>query len=131
MRGFFCQRNLHRRTSMNIRECYEKMGANFDEVLQRLGSESFIQRFAVRFLDDTSFQMIKDGIAANDAELAFRGAHTLKGVCSNLGFTKLYEESSRLTEILRGRELVGYEEALEEVQKQYDITVEAIRGLDA
>ncbi len=116
---------------MNIRECYEKMGANFDEVLQRLGSESFIQRFAVRFLDDTSFQMIKDGIAANDAELAFRGAHTLKGVCSNLGFTKLYEESSRLTEILRGRELVGYEEALEEVQKQYDITVEAIRGLDA
>lgn len=115
---------------MNIRECYEKMGANFDEVLQRLGSESFIQRFAVRFLDDTSFQMIKDGIAANDAELAFRGAHTLKGVCSNLGFTKLYEESSRLTEILRGRELVGYEEALEEVQKQYDITVEAIRGLD-
>lgn len=116
---------------MNIRECYDKMGANFDEVLQRLGSESFIQRFAVRFLDDTSFQMIKDGIAANDAELAFRGAHTLKGVCSNLGFTKLYEESSRLTEILRGRELVGYEEALEEVQKQYDITVEAIRGLDA
>lgn len=116
---------------MNIRECYEKMGANFDEVLQRLGSESFIQRFAVRFLDDTSFQMIKDGIAANDAELAFRGAHTLKGVCSNLGFTKLYEESSRLTEILRGKELVGYEEALEEVQKQYDITVEAIRGLDA
>ena len=116
---------------MNIRECYEKMGANFDEVLQRLGSENFIQRFAVRFLDDTSFQMIKDGIAANDAELAFRGAHTLKGVCSNLGFTKLYEESSRLTEILRGRELVGYEEALEEVQKQYDITVEAIRGLDA
>lgn len=116
---------------MNIRECYEKMGANFDEVLQRLGSESFIQRFAVRFLDDTSFQMIKDGIAENDAELAFRGAHTLKGVCSNLGFTKLYEESSRLTEILRGRELVGYEEALEEVQKQYDITVEAIRGLDA
>lgn len=116
---------------MNIRECYEKMGANFDEVLQRLGSESFIRRFAVRFLDDTSFQMIKDGIAANDAELAFRGAHTLKGVCSNLGFTKLYEESSRLTEILRGRELVGYEEALEEVQKQYDITVEAIRGLDA
>ena len=103
---------------MNIRECYEKMGANFDEVLHRLGSENFIQRFAVRFLDDTSFQMIKDGIAANDAELAFRGAHTLKGVCSNLGFTKLYEESSRLTEILRGRELVGYEEALEEVQKQ-------------
>ena len=116
---------------MNIRECYEKMGADFNEVLQRLGSESFIQRFAVRFLDDTSFQMIKDGIAAKDAESAFRGAHTLKGVCSNLGFTKLYEASCELTEILRGRELVGYEDALAEVEKQYEITVDAIKGLDA
>lgn len=55
----------------------------------------------------------------------------MKGVCSNLGFTKLFEESSKLTEILRGRELVGYEEALAEVEKQYQITVDAIKALDA
>lgn len=107
---------------MSIKECYDKMGADFDEVMQRL---------AVKFLDDSSYQMILDGIEAKDAELAFRGAHTLKGVCSNLGFTKLFEESSKLTEILRGRELVGYEEALAEVEKQYQITVDAIKALDA
>ena len=116
---------------MSIKECYDKMGADFDEVMQRLGSESFIKRFAVKFLDDSSYQMILDGIEAKDAELAFRGAHTWKGVCSNLGFTKLFEESSKLTEILRGRELVGYEEALAEVEKQYQITVDAIKALDA
>lgn len=116
---------------MSIKECYDKMGADFDEVMQRIGSESFIKRFAVKFLDDSSYQMILDGIEAKDAELAFRGAHTLKGVCSNLGFTKLFEESSKLTEILRGRELVGYEEALAEVEKQYQITVDAIKALDA
>ncbi len=115
---------------MTTRECYDKMGGNFDDVMQRLGSESFIRRFAVRFLDDTSFQMIKDGIASGDAELAFRGAHTLKGVCSNLGFTKLYEVSSDLTEILRNRELNGYEAAWNEVEKQYQITIEAIKELD-
>lgn len=115
---------------MTTRECYDKMGGNFDDVMQRLGSENFIRRFAVRFLDDTSFQMIKDGIASGDAELAFRGAHTLKGVCSNLGFTKLYEVSSDLTEILRNRELNGYEVAWNEVEKQYQITIEAIKELD-
>lgn len=115
---------------MTIRECYKKMGGDFDDVMQRLGSESFIQRFAVRFLDDTSFQMIKDGIAKGDAELAFRGAHTLKGVCSNLGFTKLCEVSSELTEILRGRELKGYESVFAEVEKQYQITVDAIKSLN-
>ena len=25
---------------MSIKECYDKMGADFDEVMQRLGSES-------------------------------------------------------------------------------------------
>lgn len=83
----------------------------------------------IRFLDDPSFQMIKDGIEKKDAELAFRGAHTLKGVCSNLGFSKLCDLSSQLTEILRGRELEGYEAVLAQVEKQYQITVEAIREL--
>ena len=27
---------------MNIKECYDKMGADFNEVMQRLGSENFI-----------------------------------------------------------------------------------------
>lgn len=115
---------------MTTRECYDKMGGDFDDVMQRLGSESFIRRFALRFLDDTSFQMIKEGISNGDAELAFRGAHTLKGVCSNLGFSKLYEASSELTEILRERELKGYEAALAEVEQQYQVTVEAIKELD-
>ncbi len=37
--------------------------------------------------------------------------------------------SRELTEILRGRELVGYEEALEKVQEQYDRTIGAIQKL--
>ncbi|MCI6536712.1 Hpt domain-containing protein [uncultured Eubacterium sp.] len=115
---------------MDIRECYQKMGGDFEDVMRRLGSENFIRRFVIRFLDDTSFQMIKEGIASKDAELAFRGAHTLKGVCSNLGFSKLCDLSSQLTEILRGRELKGYESVLAEVEKQYQITVDAIRELD-
>ena len=34
---------------MDIKECYRKMGGNFDDVMQRLGNESFIQRFVIRF----------------------------------------------------------------------------------
>ena len=36
---------------MDIKECYRKMGGDFDDVMQRLGNESFIQRFVIRFLD--------------------------------------------------------------------------------
>lgn len=41
--------------NMDIKECYRKMGGNFDDVMQRLGNESFIQRFVIRFLDDSQF----------------------------------------------------------------------------
>lgn len=40
---------------MTVRESYEKIGSNFDEVLRRLGSEALVKRFALKFLNDTSF----------------------------------------------------------------------------
>ena len=114
---------------MTIQECYEAIGGNYDDVLKRVRSEALIQRFTLKFLADKSYPQLKESLEAKNYEDAFRGAHTLKGVCSNLGFSKLCDLSSQLTEILRGRELEGYEAVLAQVEKQYQITVEAIREL--
>ena len=70
-----------------------------------------------------------EAIAAGNVEEAFRAAHTLKGVCLNLGFDNLYKASSAITEIFRAGELAGAEEAFEEVEKQYNITVNAIKAM--
>lgn len=51
---------------MDIKECYKEMGADYEDVLRRMGSDSLVERFTLRFLDDKSYQMIKDGIAAGD-----------------------------------------------------------------
>ena len=32
---------------MNIRECYDAIGADFEDVIGRLGSEALVQRFAI------------------------------------------------------------------------------------
>lgn len=114
---------------MNIRECYERMGADFNGVIGRLGSEALIKRFALKFLDDTSFQSLKEGLEKGDGEQAFRAAHTLKGVCLNLGFDNLYKVSEKITEQLRGRDTAGTEEMFKAVEEQYQITVDAIRGV--
>ena len=42
---------------MEVRACYEEMGSNFDEVLSRLGSEQMVQRFAIKFLNDKSYEV--------------------------------------------------------------------------
>ena len=112
---------------MNIRECYEQMGADFNGVIGRLGSEALIKRFALKFLDDTSFQSLKEGLEKGDGEQAFRAAHTLKGVCLNLGFDNLYPSSKDLTELLRAGSMDGYEDLFVEVEKEYNRTCEALR----
>mgnify|MGYP000290853416 FL=1 len=42
---------------------------------------------------------------AGDVETAFRAAHTLKGICANLGFKSLFEVSYEITEALRAGDM--------------------------
>lgn len=114
---------------MKIRECYEQMGADYDNVLSRLGSDAMVERFALKFLQEKTFDNLKEAIEKKDAEEAFRAAHTLKGICLNLGFDNLFTVSSELTEKLRPRTLEGSEELLQKVQEQYDITVQALKNI--
>ena len=66
-------------------------------------------------------------------ELAFRAAHTLKGVCANLGFERLRASASDLTELLRKTDTIPAEaEALMElVRRDYEVTIAAIQDFAA
>ena len=94
---------------MTIQECYKKMGADYQEVLGRLYNEAMICKFVRMFLQDDSFQILKEALRRGNVKEAFRGAHTLKGVCQNLGFSQ---------------------EQFAKVAEQYKRTVDAIRALD-
>ena len=114
---------------MTVKECYEQMGADYEGVLGRLRSEGLIKKFAKKFLDDGSFRSLKDNLAQKNGEEAFRAAHTLKGVCQNLGFTNLYQPAYELTEVLRAGTLEGSKEWFDRVTEQYNITIDAIRAV--
>lgn len=122
---------------MTLREMYETLGGNYDNVLGRLMSEQLINKFVRLFQKDESFDNLKRSFTEKNHAEAFRAAHTLKGVAQNLGFDRLFETSSELTEFLRGREdgLTGdnYEKAgilYDNVKTEYDKTIAAIAELD-
>lgn len=116
---------------MTIRECYKAIECDFDEVLKRLVSETLVKKFALKFLNDPSFGQLKTALEEKDAETAFRAAHTLKGVCLNLGFTNLFPPSQELTEKLRGADDVdGTEELFAAVEKEYNRTCEALQKVE-
>ena len=100
---------------MTIQECYKKMGADYQEVLGRLHNEAMIGRFVRMFLQDDSFQILEEALRRGDVKEAFRGAHTLKGVCQNLGFSNLYAPTYTLTETLRAGQLEGTQEQFAKV----------------
>ena len=110
---------------MTVRECYEKIGSDFDKVLERMGSEAL-----VKFLEDKSFEELTESLKEKDGECAFRAAHTLKGVCANLGLDRLYEADSELTEKLRGRQTEGSEELYQKVAEVYETTVTVLKELE-
>lgn len=118
-------------TSMNINECYQAMGADYEEVFGRLRSERLITKFVLKFPGDPSFSQLQSTLEEKNVEEAFRAAHTLKGVAQNLGFTPLYEATTTLTEVLRAGNLPEDDNMMNAVAKEYERTVAAIEQLNA
>lgn len=122
---------------MTLKEMYESIGSNYDNVLGRLMTEALVSKFVLLFQEDDSFGKLETSFNENNRDEAFRAAHTLKGVAQNLGFDRLYQKSSELTEFLRGREdglsSENYNEAYrlyEQVKAEYDNTMAAIDSLE-
>lgn len=90
---------------MTIKECYEAMGGDYEDVFKRLMSEARIKKFALMFKKDPSMSQLTQAMDAGDIETAFRAAHTLKGICANLGFKSLFEVSYEITEALRAGDM--------------------------
>lgn len=116
---------------MTIQECYQSLDGNFAEVQQRLPSDRLIKRFITKFLDDGSYAELSQAMASGQREQAFRAAHTLKGVCANLSFTRLLTSVSALTDLLRQESDAISESAaaaLTDVTRDYSQTISAIRA---
>ena len=114
---------------MTMQECYKAIGGNYEAVLGHLHSEALIQRFTLKFLEDQSYLQLKQALENKNYEDAFRSPHTLKGVCQNLSFDRLYEVSNELTELLRDRTGAqpGISEAMEKVTEVYERMIEEIK----
>ena len=116
---------------MTLQECYTALGGDYEDVLGRLRSERLVQKFVLKFLDDTNLDLLCRSLSEGNCEEAFRAAHTIKGMCLNLGFTRLAESSSQMTEALRAGDLDEGRALLEGVRADYDRAVDAIRAFQA
>ncbi len=111
---------------MTLREAYEQLGGDYDEVLSRLPSERLVKKFAFKFLEDENYGNLERAMETEDWDSAFRASHTIKGVCQNLGFRALSDSSSALTEALRNGFSPEAPDLFGRVQEDYERTVRAL-----
>lgn len=111
---------------MELKDCYEKFGGSFDEVLGRLRREQTIQKFMYKFLDDKSFQLFEESMANKDYEEALRAVHTIKGICQNLSFTRLFETSSLITNALKENDWNKAADMMPQLSKDYHEIIDVI-----
>ena len=113
-----------------LEKCYEEMGGDYKGVLGRLMKEERIVRFLGKFKNDNVWETLEKSVEAKQWEEAFRAAHSLKGMCANLGITRLENSSSELTEALRnGEPAVDVSPLLEQARTDYEIVMKALETL--
>ncbi|WP_195283491.1 Hpt domain-containing protein [Harryflintia acetispora] len=117
---------------MTVKECFENLGADYDDVLRRMGTQERLLRFLSKFPQDPSFSLLCGAYERGDAGEAFRAVHSLKGVSVNLGLSSLYASACALTEELRGGTITpASAPMLEHLRQDYEATIACIRELEA
>ena len=111
---------------MTVEQVYKNMDSDYASVKDRLQNDALIEKFLIKFLADESYANIIKNLEAQNLEEAFRAAHTLKGVCQNLGLDRLYKSSYDVTEVLRNGKNDVTPEMMEKLESDYDVTVSSI-----
>ena len=88
---------------MTLEECYRALGGSYSDVLARLIDDKMITKYLNKFTQDTCYRDIFTALENNDYETAFRAAHTLKGICLNLGLENLYKAAYKVRLCVRKR----------------------------
>lgn len=121
---------------MALETFYAQIDGDLDDVRRRLLADERIEKFVRIFAADETYADLERAFAEGKADIAFRAAHTLKGMGRDLGFTGLSERASDLTEALRADDSGAYgdmEAAAElhaRVREAYDDIMSAMPLLD-
>lgn len=100
---------------MDIWEKLERYGVDLEGALTRvLGDRELYLECIQDFLQENSYNRLKECMAVGDYEEAIASAHALKGVTANLGITPLNEKIVVVLEALRGG-------GREHLQEQYEV----------
>ena len=95
---------------MTMEELYDRIGGNYQSLLQRIPSAAMIRKFVGKYPQDPTYAQLCSAV--------------------DLNFDRLYQVSLALTEALRGREPLTDYSLLDAVSAEHTTLIDAISQLD-
>ncbi len=106
-------------------------GVDLDDALPRfMDSDIIYCRFLKLFLIDQSFAKLQNSIESGDLKDAYSHAHTLKGVASNLSFSKLIKTLMPIHNCLKDGVNKDYTQDIAKLSDQYNKLVKIIKVIE-
>lgn len=116
---------------MTVKELYEALDENYNEVHSRLDNDEWIAKYLIKFQDGDYKMIMNRAINEGDWVEGFKMAHSIKGLALNLGLGKLADTSVALSDALRdGAPKTDITGMLLELNHEYDRVIGIIAELD-
>ena len=121
---------------MTLQELYELIDGDYGRAVQIMKIDKLISRYIQKFPKSGVNDALQEAGRSMDPVKLFESAHAMKGVCANMGLTKLADLVSTLTEEYRpGNPRTLTDEqvkaAIAEIDALYSRTVEGIHQYES
>lgn len=115
---------------MDLERFYIEVQGNYKDVIGRLLKDERILKYLYKFGQEDNYSLLISALEKKDYEEAFRSVHSVKGMCLNLGLTKLQKSAADICEELRNGAPVNDLTSMLAVYKEdYEMTLKAISKL--
>lgn len=105
-------------------------GVDVDGTLNRfMNNEALLTKFLKKFIADQNMAALRKAIAARNYQEVLPAAHTLKGVCGNLGFTALYDIFSKMCQACRSEQFDGLDGLMAQAESHYGQIIKVIAAI--
>ena len=110
--------------------CYE-LDINYEENISRFaGNENIYIKFLKRFLEDNTYNNLKQAYSQKSYEDIEKYSHMLKGLAANLGINRIFLLSNEIVQNVRQKEFNKLDNLYDKLVKEYELTIQMIENIE-
>lgn len=116
---------------MKLEEFCKSLEINYEENISRFaGNENIYIKFLKRFIEDSTYDNLKQAYSQKLYEDIEKNAHMLKGLAANLGINRIFSLSNDIVQSVRQKEFNKIDNLYNKLAKEYELTIQMIRNID-